>query len=99
MADLGCKSFDCFLRALEGTGIIPNLGQPKQVERCDRARGWLRAVVVFLHPKEDARVLARAAEVSAPLFIEEQPVLRFLQFNRKLQPANVEGGLVEIEQP
>ena len=72
--------------------------EPQEVQRGDRTRSRFRAVVIFLHPQEDARVFAAAAEVTPAFFIEEQPVLRFLQLDRELKPVHLEGGFIEIEQ-
>ena len=88
-----------FLRRSRDSFHPAHLRQPQQIERRHRTRRRLRAVVVFLHPQQNALVFAAGAEVAAALFVEEQLVLRLLQLDRELQPADIEGRFVEIEQP
>ena len=42
--------------------------------------------------------MSSRAEIAAVLLVEEQAVLRFLQFNRKFQPLDIKGRLVKIGQ-
>src|SRR4029077_16151535 len=51
------------------------------------------------HAQRYARVLSARAKIAAVLFIEEQAILRFLEFERKLQPLDVEGSFVKIDEP
>src|SRR5207302_6894961 len=77
--------------------IVAELRQPQKIQRGHRASRWLRSVVVVLHPEEHTLVLSARAEIAAVLLVEKQAVLRLLQFDRKLQPIDIERGLVKIE--
>src|SRR5437660_2838070 len=80
--------------------LVPSkLRESQQIERSNRTRRRLGAIVVVFHSQHDTGVLAACAKVSVALLIKKQSVLRFLQFNRELQPLDVERRLVKIEKP
>src|SRR5438874_2167163 len=98
MADLRAKGVDGFLGAFVPALFIAKLRQPKKIQSGYRTRSWFRAVVVFFQAQKNARVISGAAEVAALLFINEQSVLSFLQFDREPKPNHIKGSFIKIEQ-
>src|SRR6202049_1471050 len=88
-----------FLCAIFQLFVITELRQPQQIESCDGVRGWFRAVVIIFHAQRYARIFSARAEIAAVLFVEEQAVLRFLEFDRKLQPLDIEASFIKIDKP
>ena len=92
------KCANRFFRASLPLFFAADLRQPQKVERGDGARCRFSTVVIVLHPQYDAGVFTGCAEVTAALLVEKQAVLGLLQFNGELQPFDVEGSSVKIEQ-
>ena len=91
------KCIDCFLCSILQLFIIAELRQPQKIQRRDRARGRLGAVVVIFHPEKHAFIFAAGAEIPAVFLVKEQAILRLLQLRRKFQPFDIEGCFVKIE--
>ena len=77
---------------------ISHLSQPKQIQRCNRARGRLGVVAVLFQSKQDARIIAGAGEITAVPVVPEEPVLRRLKLLGQAQPFHVKRGFIQIEQ-
>src|SRR5947207_2347755 len=99
MADLRTESVDGFFGAFSPAQLVAELGQPQEIQRRNRARGRFRTVVVLLYPEKNRRITTGAAEVATSLFVPKEPVLRFLERDRKLKPAHIEGSFIKIKQP
>ena len=98
MSELRAEGVDGFLGSLAPARFVSELSESQQIERCHGACRGFRAVVILFHPQENAGVLARAAKIPAPLFIEKEAVLNFLKLDRESQPPDLEAGFVKIEQ-
>ncbi len=71
MTDLRRERVDRFLGAFVIACVVPDLGEPKKVQRGHGTGGRLRAVVVLFQTKQNARILSGAVEVTAAHLIEK----------------------------
>src|SRR5438270_4344771 len=92
------KCVDGFPRAIFKFLVITKLSEAQKIQCSDRARGRLGTVIIVLHPQDDTFVISTGAEIAATFFVKEQTVLRLLQLEPELQPFDVEGSFVEVDQ-
>ena len=77
---------------------MEELAEAPQVHHRDRSGRRLGAVVILLQAQENRRIAVRGGEVAAALLVPEMKVERVLELPRPTEPAEIEIGLVEIEQ-
>src|SRR4051812_41116184 len=86
------------LRPAADAFVTREMRDGQRVQRRDGARRGLGAVVVFLEPKQNCRILAGRAEPAALLVVPELLVLLCLQSEGPLEPLRVAASLEQFEQ-
>src|SRR5262249_25410749 len=87
------------IRALAAAVVGRGLGEPQQGRRGDPVPGWRRPVVGRLLPRERYLMVCAREEEAPPLRVPEIAIEHVLEGERLVQPAQLEGRLIEIEEP
>ena len=98
LADGRTAAGECALDARRCRRIWGQVHETQQVGHRHRTGGRLGAVVVLLHPQQDARVVTGRREPSARDVVPEPVVELRLEIARPLQPRRLAGGLEQLEQ-